>query len=697
MAFKIGAKIALDGEKEYRDALKQMDASMRVLKSEMKLLSTEFAGQTRSVEAATAKQRNLSAQVEQQKEKVRQLEAALDKANAEYGEGSAQANRWAAQLNDAKAALVKTERELDKTNDELKELKRQDGAVAQLREKFEQLKDRVQDIKDKTERLRDVMGKLGGAAKAGIAAGAAAVAAVGTAAVNAGKQVYSMAQDVAAAGDAVDKGSQKLRLSTDDYQRLAYAADISGTSIDTLATANKTLQASGKNLDLRQAIDQVAAIEDADARAAAATELFGKKAGQELLPLLNAGADGLAAMYGEAEAYGMIMSEDAVKASAAFQDSLNKMQGTLNGLKNQLIGELLPGMTGIQNGLTEILNGDPEAGIRMIGEAVGQLTDKIAELLPDVMRLGGEVLTALVESIGANAPELLLAAVDIVMALGDGLLANLDELIDAAFLMLDAIIAGLGSHSEQLTGAALRLIQTLSTGLLQRLPEIMNAGIQLLLGLISGLSEPGVIGEILKAGLSAAGQLFKGLIQTVPQMLDAGWQLIKGLWAGIGDAANWLWEQIKGLGRKLVSTVKGIFGIHSPSSVFRDEIGKNLMLGWADGVKNNAELVRRELLTASESMPTVVDYEYRLNGIRGQIDAANAPIAVTASQTAPGSPPPSGGGGPAGLPIETVIELLRIIAANSRKQIVLSDGTLFGWLNDALGRGADDDERGVTV
>ena len=92
---------------------------------------------------------------------------------------------------------------------------------------------------------------------------------------------------------------------------------------------------------LMESIDALAKMEEGAERDALAQDIFGKSA-SELKPLLNAGADSLNALMKEAEDYGMVMSDDAVKASVDFKDSLTKLKGTVEGAKNSLMGEFLP-------------------------------------------------------------------------------------------------------------------------------------------------------------------------------------------------------------------------------------------------------------------------------------------------------------------------------------------------------------------
>lgn len=684
MPSKIGATIALDGEKEYRAAVKNCNTEMKLLKSELKLVSEQFGKNANSMKAYTQRQEILTKQVDQQKEKVETLKDALENAKKKYGENSDQVKSWQMQLNSAEADLSKLNRELD-------DVKQHTTGVGKVKTEFEEIRGKIEQAKEKMEGFRKVLGGIGKAVKTGLAVGTAAVAAIGTASVAAGRQIWSMANDVSAAGDEIDKGSQKLRISAGDYQRLKYAADLSGTSMTALATAQKKLAASGSELDLKQAIEQVASIEDADKRAAAATELFGSKAGQELLPLLNAGKDGIASMYAEAEKYGMIMSDEAVAASAAFQDSLTQLKGTMTGLKNEMIGSLLPSLTNLTSGLNEIMNGNPDQGILLIKDAVSGLLGSIEELLPTLLQLGGEILQALVTSIVDSLPMIIEVGVPIVMELLQAILSNLDLILDAALQLLDALMIGLEANSEQLASVAVVLLGKLTIGLIRMLPQLMQIGVQLIMGLLQGLNDPGMMQQLIQAAVLCTEQLISTFIKSLPQILSAGVELVKGLWQGITGSLDWLKGKIKGWVGNVMNFIKNLFGIHSPSAVMRDEVGKNLMLGIGAGIDAYAGIPQEAIDKATASLTATAGMTYQIDYIHDQIAAAAPPTAMTYSGGGNGNP------GNGGTPLETVISLLQIIAANSDRPIVLSDGTLLGWMNAALGRASSQSERGVAT
>ncbi|EAF2540418.1 hypothetical protein CQB56_15550 [Listeria monocytogenes] len=87
-------------------------------------------------------------------------------------------------------------------------------------------------------------------------------------------------------------------------------------------------------------------------------------------------------------------------------------------------------------------------------------------------------------------------------------------------------------------------------------------------------------------------------------MGNIGLNLIRGLWNGIADAAGWLRSKISGFFGGVVDSIKDFFGIHSPSTLFRDEIGKNMALGIGVGFDKEMTGVAK---TMQDAIPTKLD------------------------------------------------------------------------------------------
>ena len=109
----ITTRIALDGEKAFKDQMAQVNGELRNLKSEMTLVDATIKGQANTTEALTAKHKVLRASVEQQRERVRALTQAVEDATQAYGDNDKRTDGYRQSLNRAKAELINLNRELE--------------------------------------------------------------------------------------------------------------------------------------------------------------------------------------------------------------------------------------------------------------------------------------------------------------------------------------------------------------------------------------------------------------------------------------------------------------------------------------------------------------------------------------------------------------------------------------------------------
>ena len=130
-------------------------------------------------------------------------------------------------------------------------------------------------------------------------------------------------------------------------------------------------------------------------RTTAANDLFGKSS-VDMAAVLNMTAEETEALKQETMDYGMVMSNEAVAASAAFEDSLTRLQGTMGGLKNRMVGELLPGITMIMDGLSDLVAGNDDAGEKL-KDGVTSVVDTITEMIPQAVELISMIAAAILE------------------------------------------------------------------------------------------------------------------------------------------------------------------------------------------------------------------------------------------------------------------------------------------------------------
>ena len=126
-----GLRIGVEGEKEFRAALKDIQQSFKLLGSEMLLVTSQFDRNDKSVQALTSRNTVLNKEIEAQKGKIDVLKAALDNAASSFGENDRRTQEWQIQLNRAQAELNGMERELSQNSQALSEAEQGFGDAGQ--------------------------------------------------------------------------------------------------------------------------------------------------------------------------------------------------------------------------------------------------------------------------------------------------------------------------------------------------------------------------------------------------------------------------------------------------------------------------------------------------------------------------------------------------------------------------------------
>ena len=341
--------------------------------------------------------------------------------------------------------------------------------------------------------------KFGSAIKSGAktiaTAVTASVAAVGTLST----AFYNAAKATAEYGDNIDKMSQKMGISSTAYQEWDFIAQHSGTSMDSLKNTMVKLSTAAENgSDAFQAlgisaedaqkmsreelwnktITALTGVQDETERARLAQELFGKGA-TEMGALLNTSAEDIEAMRQQAHDLGIVMSEEDVKASAAFQDALQNMTKSFDGLKNKMIAQFLPGITTVMDGFTAIFSGDSEGGVGMIKEGIGSISEKLKEVLPDIVSTGSQIISSLLGAITESLPLLLPAAASIVTELASNIVTVLPTLLESGVDILTELVKGIVDNGPEMMKNATVVLSDFMSSMSEKIPELLVTAAEL--------------------------------------------------------------------------------------------------------------------------------------------------------------------------------------------------------------------------
>lgn len=537
MPDNFGFRLGVEGEKDFKRALSDINKDMKLLGSELKLVTSEFLKNDSSVEALTARNDVLNKQIDAQKDKIKTLKAALDNAASSFGENDTRTKNWQIKLNEAEAALHEMDREL-KSN--VRELESAENATDDEAKAIMKMGDASDDSSDKLK-------VLGGALKGTVAA-ITAVSAVTAAAV---KELWNLANGTAEAGDAIDKNSQKIGISAESYQEWDYVFQRCGADVDNLQAGMKTLNnviadaangsdnaaqklsavglsiedLNGKSSDEQLSI-VISALQDMEAgaeRSAAANDLFGRSA-SEMGAVLNMTAEETKALKDEANDYGMIMSDEAVAASAEFEDSLKKLDGTIAGVKNRMTGELLPGLTEVIDGFTELVNGNKD-GAQQIKAGLDDVMNKASEMIPQAV----ELFSTIVEAVADSAPTIL-------DELFDSVLTVLPRLLSTFFSdVMPKLVKALTTMLPKLVTSTLQVVKSLISSIAKSLPQLMRDLSNVVTEIVKILTDPKNIALLVGAGAELIAGLAEGIVTGVFELIKSFPDIVSNIWNSFVD------------------------------------------------------------------------------------------------------------------------------------------------------------------
>lgn len=607
----LGAGLALDGEKEFKSALSNINKDLSVLGSEMTKVSAQFGANADSMEALTAKQNVYNKQIDEHKKKIEVLKEALAASAKELGENDAKTKNWQISLNKAEADLAKTENSLKETTDQLNNYGKEAEGTGKDVEKAGK---KAKASGDDAERGESGWSKFGSAmSKAGAVAGKA-IAALGTVAVGAAAAVGGMTIKAAQSADEINTLAKQTGLSVEEIQKFQFASEQIDVSMDTLtgsmakmtknmgtaqkgtgdaadAFATLGISITDSNGELRnnqdvfnETISALGKMANETQRDAYAMQIFGRSA-QDLNPLILGGAEDLKRLGDEAEAAGLILKQDALDNLNSFADSMDTFKATLSGsgslFATAFAGPMSQGLNTIIGYMQDMTSAFSQGGFSALSEKVGEIiTDiinKVNEFLPKVLEFGLSIITKIVEGITENLPTLIEGATNILMMLINTLLEMLPQFLEMGLQVIVQLAMGIAKALPELIPAIVDTVLMIVETLIDNIDLLVDASIAIVMGLAEGLINalprlldkvPVIIEKLIEAitnnlpkiiemGITLTVKLIEGLIKAVPKLIEAIPKIIEALVKGLEKA----WDSLKDIGKNII---KGLWeGIQS--------------------------------------------------------------------------------------------------------------------------------------
>lgn len=293
-------------------------------------------------------------------------------------------------------------------------------------------------------------------------------------------------------------------------------------------------------------------------------------------------------------------------------------------------------VSSLLTGLIQMLPQLLQTGITLIVE----LAKGIAQELPNLIPLAIDTILTLVDVFVENIDIIVDAGIDLLLGLMDGIMEALPSLIEKVPVIINKLFEAFEQNFPKIIETGIALIGKLITGLIEAIPSLIAAmpdiikvivnslttipiidiGIDLIKGLGKGIgSLVGWIGE-------KVGEIGSSILKKFGDfsLWDVGVNLIKGLWNGINNVKDWILDKIKGFGKSILKGIKSFFGIKSPSTKMRDQVGKYLAQGIGVGFDQQMNSVSKQMqkaIPSSYDLPDINAIENKIN--RSPLSAIN--------------------------------------------------------------------------
>lgn len=310
---------------------------------------------------------------------------------------------------------------------------------------------------------------------------------------------------------------------------------------------------------------------------------------------VEAGTGALSLASGGADKFNGVLAQMVDSAGATdtayqtmtdtFQHSMESLQTTAENLSIDLFEAMEPGLkeaanwgTDCLNTLTSALNeGGPAAMLDAASGILENLTAGVVQKIPGLVSAATQVITKLVQYLADHQ----------------------DEIFDAGIQLLEQLIIGITDNLPQLITAAAELIAKFSAALISHLPDLLNCGAALLTTLADGIIRS--IENLGEAALACIAKLTGVWDGSMDEWGHIGENIVAGLLNGITGMWDTLVSTVKGKVNGMVSTVKNVLGIHSPSKVFT-EIGENVTQGLVNGINTGAPAAQEAIQNIAQTL-----------------------------------------------------------------------------------------------
>lgn len=714
-----GEKAFRDSINAINGEIKKFSAEMKALSLEMDntddkecVLARQNEVLRQSISSTQKSLDVMTKEAEKQADALRKLGEELDKATSEYGENSDEAVRAQNAYNKQYKELTKLQTNIAKTTGDMNklqsELRQNENAMNGLDGETGKLADSFDDAGKSAAGFGDILSAnlisdaITGAIS-GIVSGLKQVSEesrefrkiMGSLEISSEKAGYSAAETEAAYNSlyGVLADNQTAATTTANLQALGLEQEqlnqiINGT-IGAWATYGDSIPIDG----LAEAINETAQVGTVTGTFADVLNWAGTSEDEFNEKLANCSTESERAnlILQELANQGLIAAGEGWQQNNASLVAANQATADYEATMAEL-GEIVePVLTAIQTGINTLLGllvsllqtVNFEAIVAGITEIITFFTDLVAQVQSGSLSIGeafsailsklGEIVTNGLSLLSQSLPQFLAQGSDIVTQIVSGIVSELPSILSAAGKIISGFLNSVLSAQPQILSSGAEMLVNLVQGIIGNLPEIVASATSVIASFLATIVSN--LPQILESGINILGQLVAGIIQAIPEIIAAvpkvvsafwneitkvnwgelGANILKGLANGVLGAVGRVVDAAKEAAGRIASAFKDFFDINSPSRYMEEMIGRNIMLGWAEGLSEYSATAVKAARSASADImgafPSKIEVPVQANG--------------------------------------TALAYDRMATQLSGLQVVLDDGTLVGKLspkiNNALG------------
>ena len=573
MARNIGPEIGIDGEKEFKQSLKDLCTQAKALNAEMKAVTSSFTEETSSSKKAAAQGEVLSKQIKNQKDIIAQYQKKVEESAKAHGENATTTQEWKKKLYDAQAELNRLNHALDNTNNNSS--------------KF-------------SETLKALLSKE--AIMGGLNAIKGGMEAIGKAAYNFSKEVVMAYADF----EQLEGGIKKLFNEKDAATVIKNAQNAFKTSGLSANEYMETVTSFSASLISSLGDDTKQAAELAD-RAIRDMSDNANTFGTDMQSIQNAYQgfakgqynmlDNLKLGYGGTKTEMERLVLDAEKLNSSFKAQRDasgnltlSFQDVVKAIgivqdKMQITGTTAREASGTISGSIDSLKGAFQnfvVGLGMNNSDIDNLLGNVVESFQNVVNNVQPIIEQLIDYI----PGVIGAVIPVLQGMAPELVTTATELFNS---FLSAFISVL----PEIVPVAAEAVLMFANTIIDNLPILIDAGINFVVALAKGFSD--TLPDLVEKAPMLVGQFISGIINNLPNLLAAGALIVKAIGEGIATNFMGIFEA----GWKVMDTIRDLFTGNSEAA---HSWGADLIVNFANGIISRAKEVREAVKDVATSI-----------------------------------------------------------------------------------------------